>query len=262
MSLDAGDVISMSHTEEFNVLLSKVSEAAEARNIPLVQELLKDAKKEHGLYQPSREQAALIAAAEVHIKEEQSKKDAALASSEHVIKSWFVNAVNEWGADQARILVLTDQAMYRVKVASDGSVEHYMCVGLRDIVRVEYGKYKAAQKSLTTFLWKKELEQQHAFRVFTAFRDGSRSVNDVMQEKFGSGAPSEYFRDYRCFNCDEEPWREEPFTEELAAAFIVAMKLACLPNGRILPIASGLDKAVPGGFGTVLYNSLGLGGKK
>ena len=104
--MDAGDVISMSHTEEFNVLLSKVSEAAEARNIPLVQELLKDAKKEHGLYQPSREQAAIIAAAEVHIKEEQSKKDAALASSEHVIKSWFVNAVNEWGADQARILVL------------------------------------------------------------------------------------------------------------------------------------------------------------
>jgi hypothetical protein len=111
-------------------------------------------------------------------------------------------------------------------------------------------------------LWKKELEQQHAFRVYTAFRDGSRSVSDVMDEKFGSGAPSEYFRDYRCYNCEEEPWKEEPFTEELAAAFIVAMKLACLPNGKIMPVASGLDKVVPGGLGAVLYNSLGLGGRK
>jgi hypothetical protein len=252
----------MSHTEDFNVLLAKVSDAADSRNIPLIQELLKDTKKEHGLYQPLKEQAALIAAAEAHIKTEQTQKDAALASTEHIIKSWFVNAVNEWGADQGRILVLSDQAMYRVKMAADGTVEHYTCVELRQIVRVEYGKYKAAQKSLTTFLWKKELEQQHAFRVFTSFRDGSRSVNDVMQEKFGSGAPSEFFRDYRCYNVDEEPWREEPFTEELAAAFIVAMKLACLPNGKIIAVTSGLEKAVPGGFGTVLYNSLGLGGKK
>jgi hypothetical protein len=156
--------------------------------------LLKDTKKEHGLYHPSKEQAPLIASAEAHIKEEQTKKDSALASSENVIKSWFVNAVNEWGADQGRILVLTDQAMYRVKMASDSTVEHYTCVELRQIVRVEYGKYRATQKSLTTFLWKKELEQQHAFRVFTAFRDGSRSVNDVMQEKFGSGATPSMWR--------------------------------------------------------------------
>ena len=34
---------------------------------------------------------------------------------ERLLKGYMVSSVNEWGADQTRILLITDQALHRVK---------------------------------------------------------------------------------------------------------------------------------------------------
>lgn len=85
--------------------------------------------------------------------------------------------------------------------------------------RVEYGNFKIAQKSLTGALWKREIEQQHAIRIYTRDLDGKRSVNDVVREKWSqmfskpaaatASADKLFFREYRALNCEEEPWKEE-----------------------------------------------------
>ena len=44
-------------------------------------------------------------------------------------------------------------------------------------------QFKAAKSSLTTWVWKKEIEQQQGFRVFTKEMDGNRSINALAREQ-------------------------------------------------------------------------------
>mmetsp|Transcript_61896 Transcript_61896/g.134468 ORF Transcript_61896/g.134468 Transcript_61896/m.134468 type:complete len:94 (-) Transcript_61896:30-311(-) len=88
----------------------------------------------------------------------------------------------------------------------------------------------------------------------------------MARERFGAAmgsapAPVEFFREYRALNAEEEPWREEVFVQELAAAFMAASKLARHGSGESLfkVNPSDLTKEVPGGMFSMLYNSLALG---
>ena len=36
------------------------------------------------------------------------------------------------------------------------------------ILRVEYGNFKASASSLTSFLWRREIDDQQGFRIYTA----------------------------------------------------------------------------------------------
>lgn len=48
-----------------------------------------------------------------------------------------------------------------------------------DILRVEYGSFRAAKTSLTTWVWKKEIEQSQGLRLHTKERDGNKSINEM-----------------------------------------------------------------------------------
>ena len=85
---------------------------------------------------------------------------------EQFLKGWVVTSVNEWGGDQERLMLLTDRRMYRVKFDFDTkSASSIKAIELSDVLRIEYGSFKAAKTSLTTWVWKKEIEQQqvHCF---------------------------------------------------------------------------------------------------
>ena len=57
--------------------------------------------------------------------------------------------------------LLTDRRMYRIKFDFDTkSANATKAVELTEVVRIEYGSFKAAKTSLTTWVWKKEIEQQ------------------------------------------------------------------------------------------------------
>jgi hypothetical protein len=91
-------------------------------------------------------------------------------------------------------------------------------------------------------------------RFYTHERDGGRSINDVKREDvdpkmFGKTAPGEFSRTYRAFNAENEPWKEEVFVREVAAALTAASHLnQQSTGGKPLEIKhTTLTKEVPGG---------------
>jgi hypothetical protein len=70
-------------------------------------------------------------------------------------------------------MLLTDRRMYRVKYDFDTkAASSTKAIELTDVLRIEYGSFKAAKSSLTTWVWKKEIEQQQvpARRIFRILR--------------------------------------------------------------------------------------------
>jgi len=95
---------------------------------------------------------------------------------------------------------------------------------------VEYGSFRAASSSFTTFMWRREIEDQQGFRVFTKERDGKKSINEVVSEDVvpalegdaeaasARQPKEEFFREYCALLAEDEPWKEEVFMLEFIAA--------------------------------------------
>lgn len=236
------------------MLVHKLTEPAKQGNAANVREVLRDAKRMHFLWQPSTvQQEAIDKCIDTLLTQ---------GGGEQFLKGWVVTSVNEWGGDQERLLLLTDRRMYRIKFDFDSkTVSSSKAIELSNVLRVEYGSFKASKTSLTTWVWKKEIEQQQGFRVYTTEMDGNRSINSIAREQaapvLGEAPPQEeHFREYRAFGAEEEPWREEVFAQELAAAFMSASILSGA-NFDVRP--AEMEKEVPGGIFSMFYNSLNLG---
>ena len=250
----SGGLYAPGNMEDFAMLVHKLTEPAKQGDAATVREVLRDAKRMHFLWQPSP------------VQQEAMDKciDSCLpqGGGEQFLKGWVVTSVNEWGGDQERLLLLTDRRMYRIKFDFESkTAQSTKAVELADVLRIEYGSFKASGRSLTTWVWKKEIEQQQGFRVFTKELDGNRSVNSIAREQaapvLGEAPPEEeFFREYRAFGAEEEPWREEVFAQELAAAFMASSILSGA-NFDVRP--AEMEKEVPGGMFSMFYNSLNLG---
>jgi len=89
---------------------------------------------------------------------------------------------------------------------------------------------------------------EHEQRLRAAARADRQTSVHIGQEEF--------FREYRAFGAEEEPWREEVFAQELAAAFMASSILSG-SNFDVRP--AEMEKEVPGGVFSMFYNSLNLG---
>mmetsp|Transcript_21146 Transcript_21146/g.50226 ORF Transcript_21146/g.50226 Transcript_21146/m.50226 type:complete len:248 (-) Transcript_21146:492-1235(-) len=240
--------------EDFAMLVHKLTEPAKQNDVATVREVLRDAKRMHFLWQPTPMQQEAVDRSVLNCLPE--------GGGEQYLKGWAVTSVNEWGGDQERLFLLTDKRCYRIKYDFESKqVVASKAISLSEILRVEYGSFRAAPNSLTTWVWKKEIEQQQGFRVYTRERDGNKSVNVVAREQMapvlGEVPPQEeYYREYRALGAEEEPWREEVFAQELAAAFMAASIL----SGTSFDVRPAeMSKEVPGGVFSMFYNSLNLG---
>jgi len=243
--------------EEFNELMTKLETAARAGEFAKVRDILKDEGKEHALWQPTGQQEKCLEVCKAACKGEET---------EEYLKGWVVTSINEWGHDQERVLILTTQAVYRCKFDFNSNrCEHANRTALSSIIRIEHGHF-AAKGGLTGFIWKKAIEQQQGIRMYTHERDGGRSINDVKREDvdpkmFGKTAPVEFSRTYRAFNAENEPWKEEVFVREVAAALTAASHLnQQSAGGKPLDIKhTALTKEVPGGVFSMMYNGMSMG---
>lgn len=142
---------------------------------------------------------------------------------ESFIKAYAVLSVNEWGIEQERIIVLTDQNIYRLKFDyEDQSVSLCNKTSLSSITRIEYGRCKPSDFSIAAQLARTELEQQCSFKIYSTSKDGGSSINDWYREAVG-GAPKEYPRTYRPFTIDAEEART--VVEEVVAVFTILIEL-------------------------------------
>ncbi|KAJ1493448.1 hypothetical protein T484DRAFT_1929332 [Baffinella frigidus] len=286
-------------SEEFSQLEATLTEAARQGNIAHVIALLRDTGRLHHLWQPNQAQAlAITKAAAVCLRRggarplakrdkevvqdlqgggqsgevgsDSDKGD--LAGDERLLKGYMVSSVNEWGADQTRILLLTDEALHRVKY--DPHKEHVVSARsakLEDILRMEYGSFSPAASSITTFLFRREIEDQQGFRVFTKVRDAYAVTGDetagelerraahahgmhpgLAKEQVAEHRPEEHFREYRALLAEHEPWKEEVFMLELVAA-LQAVKILSKSTFEIR--LAKMVKAIPGGIVTLLHNA-------
>ena len=72
-----------------------------------------------------------------------------IRQGETLLTGWPVLAVNEWGVQQERVLLLTSQGLYRIAYQSDkGRVHHYTRTSLGALKRLEFGR--CAFKIVTT----------------------------------------------------------------------------------------------------------------
>jgi len=178
----------------------------------------------------------------------------------------MVSSVNEWGADQTRILLITDSCIHRVKYNfTKDEVVSWHTTKMKDILRIEYGNFKAAASSITTFFWRRDIEDQQGFRIYTASRDGKKSINDVVNEEVVAAlqgddwedAPpppttEEFFREYRALLAEDEPWKEEVFMLEVVAAMQAARQLG---GFRFEVRLTKMVKNIPGGVFTMMHNA-------
>lgn len=242
--------------EDFAHLVAELTEPAKKGDYAQVREVLRDAKRTHFLWQAnSMQQEAIDKCTDVTLSSG--------AGDEQALKGWVVTSVNEWGGDQERILLLTDKNLYRLNYDfSYKTVSSTKAIPLTEILRIEYGSFRAAAASLTTWVFKKEIEQMQGIRVYTREIDGNRSINALAREQLApvlgapTAAPQEHYREYRAFGAEDEPWREEVFAQELAAAFMAASIL----SGSSFDVRPAeMSKEVPGGIFSMFYNSLNLG---
>ena len=124
-------------------------DAAKAGNTDHIIALLKDVGRLHHLWQPNPAQAVAIenaasrvlrrdassggddAPTEGHITDLQQNDSSVAApvvetiaaKRERLIKGYMVSSVNEWGADQTRILLITDEGIHR----GDDDLRVYDC---------------------------------------------------------------------------------------------------------------------------------------
>mmetsp|Transcript_7612 Transcript_7612/g.23020 ORF Transcript_7612/g.23020 Transcript_7612/m.23020 type:complete len:252 (-) Transcript_7612:209-964(-) len=244
--------------EDFAHLVSELTEPAKKGDFAHVREVLRDAKRTHFLWQANSLQQEGIDRCVDH-----TLSAAGGETTEQLLKGWVVTSVNEWGGDQERILILTDKQLHRVHYDfSYKTVSSVKSIPLSEIIRVEYGSFRAAAASLTTWVFKKEIEQMQGIRVYTHDLDGNRSINALAREQLAPvlGPPppaaQEHYREYRAFGAEDEPWREEVFAQELAAAFMAASIL----SGASFDVRPAeMSKEVPGGIFSMFYNSLNLG---
>ncbi|EKX50255.1 hypothetical protein GUITHDRAFT_104069 [Guillardia theta CCMP2712] len=231
--------------EEFSSLEAELLDAARAGNEEYIVALLKDVGKVNNprlsqnvgdSLKPNGIQRAAIDKAAQEVlgrKREEGEVDDMRETSvgstktgerERLLKGYMVSSVNEWGADQTRILLLTNQAIHRVKFDFHrDKVVKWHTDRFDEILRVEYGNFQAASSSLTTMFLRHEIEDQQGFRIFTVKRDGKPSINDIVAEERAGKAqdsltPMEYFREYRALLAESEPWKEEVFMLEFIAA--------------------------------------------
>mmetsp|Transcript_51303 Transcript_51303/g.127739 ORF Transcript_51303/g.127739 Transcript_51303/m.127739 type:complete len:275 (+) Transcript_51303:47-871(+) len=264
--------------EEFAVLESSLTDAAKGGNIDHVIALLRDVGKLHHLWQPNAAQAIAIGkAADACLRKDGDQgvakpPDDAAATSEQpsggekLLKGYMVSSVNEWGADQTRILLISEDSIHRVKYNfAKEEVVSWHSTSMKDILRVEYGNFKAAGSSLTTFFWRRDIEDQQGFRIYTASRDGKKSINDVVSEEVVPAlqgdekevappvaAKEEFFREYRALLAEDEPWKEEVFMLEVIAAMQAAKQLKGFPFEVRL---TKMVKNIPGGVFTMMHNA-------
>ena len=112
------------------------------------------------------------------------------------------------------------------------------------ILRVEYGNFKAAD-SFSTFLWRREIDDQQGFRIYI---DASQGVAAK-----GAAAGEELpFREYRALLAEAEPWKEEVFMLEIVAA-LQAIKILRKATFEIK--LTKMLKNIPGGVFTLLHNA-------
>mmetsp|Transcript_12311 Transcript_12311/g.19393 ORF Transcript_12311/g.19393 Transcript_12311/m.19393 type:complete len:213 (-) Transcript_12311:453-1091(-) len=173
--------------EEFSALESELMEAAKVGNMQHVVGLLRDVGNLYHLWKPNAAQATAIERAaerclrrggsadfeipraeDLQATAPQSPSQLAVEpQGERLLKGYMVSSVNEWGADQTRILLVSDEALHRVKYNfNSDAVVSWNTTKLCDIVRVEYGNFKAAASSFTTYFWKREIEDQQGYPVY------------------------------------------------------------------------------------------------
>ena len=252
--------------EEFSRLEATLVDAARQGNVEHVIALLRDVGRLHHLWQPSSVQAAAIANASRRVLRQPSA-DAGGTAAEHVtdlqvdaaagapapsgqrrtgerlIKGYVVSSVNEWGADQTRILLLTDEAVHRVKYNfSTDEVVKWHTDSHDCIVRLEYGSFKASSESLTSFLCRRQIDDQQGFRLFT----------QAPTSRNGQGTSLESFREYRALLAEAEPWKEEVFMHEFVAA-MQAIKILYQTKFEIK--LTKMIKEIPGGVLALLHNA-------
>ena len=133
------------------VVPPEVVDAAKAGNVDHVIALLKDVGRLHHLWQPNPAQAAAIEnaaesvlrkasadaagasgsppPADGHVTDLQQDEataapvvDHVIAKRERLVKGYMVSSVNEWGADQTRILLITSSAVHRGKIVQTMSM--------------------------------------------------------------------------------------------------------------------------------------------
>jgi hypothetical protein len=194
------------------------------------------------------QQETAASAAPVH----ETNSDTREESGERLIKGYLVSSVNEWGAEQTRILLMTDEALHRVKYDfTTDQVVKWTTDKYQDILRIEYGSFTASSSSITSFLWRREIDDQQGFRVYT-----HGPSNTTMQEKgrehLEANTPQERFREYRALLAEAEPWKEEVFMLEFVAA-LQAVKI--LYKARFEIKLTKMVKSIPGGIFTLLHNA-------
>jgi len=76
---------------------------------------------------------------------------------ELLIKAWIVKSINEWDQEQERVLLLTNEAYYRVKYNfKDAGILRSRKQPLSDIIRIYHGYfYCPSNYSLTALIKKK-----------------------------------------------------------------------------------------------------------
>ena len=77
--------------------------------------------------------------------------------------------------------------MYRIKFDFDSkTVSSSKAIELSNVLRVEYGSFKASKTSLTTWVWKKEIEQQ---QVHTQNPEPEAPQNETRNQKPSTRIP-------------------------------------------------------------------------
>jgi hypothetical protein len=113
------------------------------------------------------------------------------------------------------------------------------------VLRVEYGNFKAAD-SFSTFLCRREIDDQQGFRIYT---EASQVVAENGPAAPGGELP---FREYRALLAEAEPWKEEVFMLEIVAA-LQAIKI--LRKAAFEIKLTKMLKNIPGGIFTMLHNA-------
>jgi hypothetical protein len=112
------------------------------------------------------------------------------------------------------------------------------------ILRIEYGNFKAAE-GLSSFLWRRAIDDQQGFRVYTA-------APQVAAAGGSDEARREAYREFRALLAEAEPWKEEVFMLEIVAA-LQAMKILRKANFEIK--LTKMLKSIPGGVLAYLHNA-------
>jgi len=173
--------------------------------------------------------------------------------------AWIVKSINEWDQEQERVLLLTNEAYYRVKYNfKDAGILRSRKQPLSDIIRIYHGYfYCPSNYSLTALIKKDEISQQYGLRIFTKKIDGRKNPKYYLRSSNGI----EFYRTYRAIPSKNATINEKDTIEEIAAAFASADDLLRTITGtsKFYVSFTSLRRENPGGLFSLSYNSLQLG---